>query len=116
MLTAGTNGVIRKVILPSEFVHIAGLGIGVITTVAQFPVPPPHDPVFDTLTTICLAGLSPQPYTAVTSYVNDPGVVRSSSGPAVNEPVGVFARSTLEGPVPEYQLKLVAPAAVAVNT
>ena len=41
LFTAGTNGLILKTIEPSEFVQVAGLGFGVITTVAQVPVPPP---------------------------------------------------------------------------
>ena len=39
LLIMGTNGLILKTILPFEIVHVAGLGLGTITTVAQVPVP-----------------------------------------------------------------------------
>ena len=64
-----------------------------------------------------MAGLSPQAYTAVTSYVKVPGAVRINSAPGVKVPVVVVARSVLvAGAVNRYHLKLVAPGAVAVNT
>ena len=40
-LTIGVAGLILKLIDPFESAQVAGEGTGVITTVAQVPVPPP---------------------------------------------------------------------------
>jgi hypothetical protein len=42
LLITGTAGEISKNILPLDNVQVAGLGVGVITTVAHVPVPEPQ--------------------------------------------------------------------------